>query len=61
MKDSIVVYRLRSANDYKSDENLSFQTMMTLRNMDIVKPCEDPVEVIREGVTTVTVYFYERY
>lgn len=58
-RDNIVVYRLIPANREPA-ENFSYSTMMSLIKLGIVRHRTDLHEVIREGNTTVTIYYHEK-
>ncbi len=60
MRNSIVVYRIKSENPEFEDMNLSWAEARQLVNMGIIVPAHDLNQVIREGNTTVTVYVHRK-
>lgn len=60
MHNSIVIYTIKSENPEYRDMNVEYATALHLRNMGIIRPCNDENQVIRQGDVTVTVYVYRK-
>lgn len=58
---NITVYVLLSNNpDYPDSMPMSYQTAVTLRDMNVIVPDQEASDIIMDNETTVTVYAYRK-
>lgn len=60
MRNSIVIYTIKSENPDITDMNVEYTTAMHMIKMGLIRHCPDEYQVIREGNTTVTVYVHRK-